>query len=338
MTEAISTELRHVLRQLKLSPMLATLPERMILARQQKLPYQDFLELVLADEVGRREQVSAQHRAHAGLLDPSMSLEAWDSSTDVHFDQQLWNELCSLRFLEEAASVLILGPVGVGKTMLANCLGHIACRRRHSVLMLRTERMLKRLKAARLDASYDQELRRLIRVDLLILDDFALQGLRPSGDPGHLRAHRRAASPLQSGRSLQPGAGGVVGNHGRPPARPVRRRSPPQFGLRVGPRGRVLPQAAEADPPQVVMFRVHFITGCESASSAVELSLRRLGAGAGSTAAGPASNGLSGSGRRNASGAARLESQPRPPRSRPSSPPRSAPGGHRPEPIATHCP
>jgi len=175
MTEAISTELRHVLRQLKLSPMLATLPERMILARQQKLPYQDFLELVLADEVGRREQVSAQHRAHAGLLDPSMSLEAWDSSTDVHFDQQLWNELCSLRFLEEAASVLILGPVGVGKTMLANCLGHIACRRRHSVLMLRTERMLNRLKAARLDTSYDHELRRLIRVDLLILDDFALQ-------------------------------------------------------------------------------------------------------------------------------------------------------------------
>src|SRR5207245_10062317 len=111
MTEAISTELRHVLRQLKLSPMLATLPERMILARQQKLPYQDFLELVLADEVGRREQVSAQHRAHAGLLDPSMSLEAWDSSTDVHFDQQLWNEIGRASCRERVQMSRVAGSV-----------------------------------------------------------------------------------------------------------------------------------------------------------------------------------------------------------------------------------
>jgi DNA replication protein DnaC len=204
MSEAISTELRQVLRHLKLSPMLATLPERLVLARQQKLPHQDFLELVLADEVARREQVSAQHRARSGLLDPSMTLEAWDTGTDVRFDHQLWNELCTLRFMEEAASVLILGPVGVGKTMLANCLGHIACRRRHSVLMLRTERMLKRLKGARLDASYDQELRRLIRVDLLILDDFALQAFdhQETQDIYELivERHRRASLVVVSNR------------------------------------------------------------------------------------------------------------------------------------------
>jgi DNA replication protein DnaC len=146
MTEAISSELRQVLRQLKLSPMLATLPERLLLPRQQKLPHHDFLELVLADEVARREQISAHHRARAGLLDPGMTLESRDASTEVRFDQQLWNQLCTLRFMEDAASVLILGPVGVGKTMLATCLGHVACRRRHSVVMLRTERMLKRLK------------------------------------------------------------------------------------------------------------------------------------------------------------------------------------------------
>lgn len=177
MPDVISPELRQVLRRLKLSPVLATLPERLTLARQQKLPYQEFLELLLADEVSRRDQIGAQQRAQQARLDPQMTLEAWDDSTKVRFDRQLWNELCSLRFLEDATSVLILGPVGVGKTMLASTLGHIACRRHHSVLFYRTDQLLKRLKASRLDGSFDQELRRLLRVDLLILDDFGLHAL-----------------------------------------------------------------------------------------------------------------------------------------------------------------
>jgi len=207
MSEVISTDLRQSLRRLKLSPVLETLPERLQLARQQQLPHQDFLELILADEIARRDRISAQQRARAALLEPNMTLEAWDDRTEVRFDRQLWNELCSLRFVEEAFSVLILGPVGVGKTMLANCLGHIACRRRRSVLMLRTERLLKRLKAARLDASYEQELRRLIRVDLLILDDFALQAYdhQETQDIYELvvERHRRASSVVVSNREPQ---------------------------------------------------------------------------------------------------------------------------------------
>jgi len=207
MNEAISPELRKALRHLKLSPVLDTLPERLTLARQQSLPYQDFLELILADEISRRERLAVERRARVGQLDPSMVLEAWDESTPVRFDRQLWNELCSLRFLEDASCVLILGPVGVGKTMLANCLGHIAVRRRHSVLMLRTERLLKRLKAARLEGSYDQELRRLIRVDLLILDDFGLHGLDLDGTQDMyevvVERHRRASMAVVSNREPQ---------------------------------------------------------------------------------------------------------------------------------------
>ena len=47
--DSISPDLKTVLRRLKLSPVLNTLPERLILARQQKTPHQDFLLLVLAD-------------------------------------------------------------------------------------------------------------------------------------------------------------------------------------------------------------------------------------------------------------------------------------------------
>src|ERR1700737_2316108 len=100
MPEVISGELRQLLRRLKLSPVLDTLPERLQLARQQKLPHQDFLELVLSDEVARRDRIGGDLRARAAQLDMSMRLEAWDESTAVTFDRQLWNELTSLRFLE----------------------------------------------------------------------------------------------------------------------------------------------------------------------------------------------------------------------------------------------
>jgi DNA replication protein DnaC len=207
MPEPISSDLRAILRRLKLSPILETLPERLILARQRQLPYQDFLELILSDEISRREAVAGERRARLAQLDQQMALEAWDESTPVRYDRQLWTELTSLRFLEEAASVLILGPVGVGKTMLANCLGHIACRRRRSVLMYRSSRLLKRLRVARLDGSYDQELRRLIRTDLLLIDDFALEAMDQEATQDIyeivVERHRRSSTIVVSNREPQ---------------------------------------------------------------------------------------------------------------------------------------
>ena len=61
---------------------------------------------------------SAARRAKAAHLDPQMQLQAWDDTAAVIFDQQLWAELTSLRFLADAYNVLIMGPVGVGKPAL----------------------------------------------------------------------------------------------------------------------------------------------------------------------------------------------------------------------------
>jgi DNA replication protein DnaC len=179
-TDLIGPDLKTVLRRLRLSRLLDTLPERLTLARQQKMPHQDLLLLVLSDEVSRRDSQAVTLRVERARLDPALRLEAWDATAKVTFDRALLNELASLRFLDAHAHVAIVGPVGVGKTFLAHALGHIACRRGASVLARRTDHMLKLLKHARLDNSYEAELRKVLAVDLLILDDFAIDVLDPT--------------------------------------------------------------------------------------------------------------------------------------------------------------
>jgi DNA replication protein DnaC len=114
--DAISPELTAVFRRLKLGRLLDTLPERLVLARQQHMAHQDFLLLLLHDEVARRDSAAVTLRAALAHLDPAMTLEQWDPTAKVTYDRALWNELVALRFLQALAHVAIVGPVGVGKT------------------------------------------------------------------------------------------------------------------------------------------------------------------------------------------------------------------------------
>ena len=173
----VSADLKSLLRRLKLGQALDTLPERLALAAQHRLGHADFLEQLLSDEVQRRDRTSAALRARAAHLDPNMTLERWDPTAQVSYDHAVLDELVSLRFVEAAHNAFVLGPVGVGKTFIATALGHIACRRRIKVQFERADKLFRRLKVTRLDASYDAEVRKLIGADLLIIDDFALQGL-----------------------------------------------------------------------------------------------------------------------------------------------------------------
>lgn len=177
MTDLISTDLKAVMRRLRLGKLLDTLPERLALARQHKTPHQDFLFTLFADECQRRDSAASTTRAQRALLDPEMVLERWDPTAKVTYDEALLAELVSLRFVEAHRHATIVGPVGVGKTFIAHALGHIACRRGYSVLALRADRLLKTLKHARLDHSHEAELRKLLAVDVLLVDDFCLDAM-----------------------------------------------------------------------------------------------------------------------------------------------------------------
>jgi DNA replication protein DnaC len=172
---AVNPELVDALKRLRLGRIASSLPERLVLAEKQDMAFDDLLLLLLTDEIARRDNAAADNRAQQAGLDPTMRLEQWDKTSKVSFEKRLLSELVSLRFLEAHRHVCVLGPVGVGKTFVANALGHLACQHGYNVTFARADETLRRLRQSRFDNSRDAEMTALTTVDLLILDDFALE-------------------------------------------------------------------------------------------------------------------------------------------------------------------
>src|SRR5262249_31884839 len=116
-------------------------------------------------------------------------------------------DLFALHFIARHENIAFSGPVGVGKTYLAQALGHAACRAGYRVLLIRTDALLKALASSRADNSFDRELRRFIAPDLVVIDDFGLRKLsgQASSDFYDLvvERHTRASTIITSNRSVE---------------------------------------------------------------------------------------------------------------------------------------
>jgi DNA replication protein DnaC len=203
---SVDADLLRLLKRLKLGALAPTLPERLALARAQQLDYAAFLTLLLADEVQRRQhQALERHLALAGFEERA-TLEHFDWTAPVEVDRRHLQELFTLRFLERKEHVLLVGPVGVGKTFLAQALGTAAVRADYSVLFSRADALLKELAQARADHTFEKVFRRFLAPHLLIVDDFGLHRLsaQQSNDLYELiiERHRRSSFIFTSNRSV----------------------------------------------------------------------------------------------------------------------------------------
>jgi DNA replication protein DnaC len=176
-------------------------------ARKTKLAELDLLELILQDEIDRRDQKGLGLRLVRAGFEEEQTFEEFDWDAPITFDRQRVKDLFALGFLERCEDVVFLGPVGVGKTFLACALGHTACRAGRQVLFLRADLMLKQIHQSRADRSTEKAIRRLLAPDLLIIDDFGLRRLDPQQSSDFyeviIERHRRSSTVVTSNRSIE---------------------------------------------------------------------------------------------------------------------------------------
>ena len=203
----VNTSLKAVLKRLKLSGIAPLLPDRAAYAQKAGLSTLDFLELVLQDEIDRREHKNLATRLDRAGFEEAQTFEDFDWDAPVTFDRDRVRDLFSLAFLQRHEDVIFLGPVGVGKTFLACALGHAACRAGHRVLFLRSDQVLKLIHQSRADNSTERVIRGLLAPDLLIIDDFGLRRLNTQQSSDFyevvIERHRRASTIVTSNRTIE---------------------------------------------------------------------------------------------------------------------------------------
>ena len=175
-------ELIPMLKQLRLSGILDSIEARNRQAIEDKLPYTEFLALLIQDEVARRTQKKLILRLRRGGLNSNKTFESFDFTFNPSTNKTQLLDLATCRFMEEKVCVLIVGPCGTGKSHIVQALGHAAIRLGYEVLFTTQSKLLGQLHAARAINTYHRRFTALAKVDLLVIDDFGLKPLRPPQD------------------------------------------------------------------------------------------------------------------------------------------------------------
>lgn len=164
-------KLRSHLAYLRLGAAAEALPGALEHAHANQLSHTAFLEKLLDVEVAATEI-----RRQAGLerfarLPAPWRLSDYDFDAQPSVDRALVNELGTLRFLEEATNVLLIGPPGVGKTMLAVALAIAACQAGFSIYYTTLDDLVRRLRTAEAAGRFNRQLAAYLRPAVLVVDE-----------------------------------------------------------------------------------------------------------------------------------------------------------------------
>lgn len=166
---------------LNLGGMARALAEQRDSPAYAELPFEDRLGLLVDREATERENRRLERYLRAARLRVAASVEDVDFRAQRGLDRSLVLELASSRWVSAHQQVLIIGPTGVGKTYLACALAAAAIRAGHTALYARVPRLLAEIATARADGRLARLLAAWARIEVLVLDDFALQPLTDAG-------------------------------------------------------------------------------------------------------------------------------------------------------------
>ncbi len=167
------------LERLRLTGMKCTCQERLKSAQAEGWAYSALLDMLLTDELDRRNQMQMVRRLAKSGLDMNRTMDSYDFKFNPKLQASSFRELACCKFIENGENIFLIGPSGVGKSHLANALGHEACRRGFEVLCYRTHKLFDWIHSGRGDGTYKKKMEQIIKIPLLILDDFGLQSMQP---------------------------------------------------------------------------------------------------------------------------------------------------------------
>lgn len=175
-------ELAPQLKHLRLSHVSEKLQLRNREAIERKLSYPEFLALLLQDELLGRENKKLRARMKRAHISGDKTLESFDFDFNPQINHAQIRELASCAFIEEKVPVLIVGPCGTGKSHIAQAIAHCSIQRGIDTLWLSQTQVFNELQAARASGRFDKKFSELIKIPLLIIDDFGLRPLRNPQD------------------------------------------------------------------------------------------------------------------------------------------------------------
>jgi len=202
----MNSNLISTMKKLHLSGAASTLPVRLQEALANRLGHEEFLELLLKDEVNIRTDRKVAQRIKAACFAGTKILEDfnWEFNTSISRKQVF--DLASCDFIRKALDVLFIGPPGVGKSHLAQAIGLQAIRMGMTVYYRSIFDLVRDFLADEAFAGEDRILKKYLSCELLIIDDMGLRQLpKRSGEylfEVIMRRHEKRSTVMTTNRPL----------------------------------------------------------------------------------------------------------------------------------------
>lgn len=168
------------LHAMKLFGMAEAFRTQMETAAAGSLGFEERFALLVDQQWNWRENRALARRLRAAKLKERGVVEDINYQHPRQLDRKLMRSLVSSEWVRQHQNILFIGPTGIGKSWLACALAHKACRDGFTVLHQRTSELLRDLAVAHADGSFGRLLLKLARIDVLLLDDFAMAPFKDS--------------------------------------------------------------------------------------------------------------------------------------------------------------
>jgi|GEM_PF-3258413 len=161
------------MKQFKLVDMRQQYSELIAEAEKDSMEYKDFLIRLLSVEEEGKNARRHEKLLGSACFDSSSTLKDIDYSFNTGLDKDKIEELGSLRFLDANENIIVIGPPGVGKSMIATGIGRNACQAGRSVLFVNAKELVDKLHDEMMKGQLAQMLKKLNKIDLLIIDELS---------------------------------------------------------------------------------------------------------------------------------------------------------------------